>query len=139
MGFDTWSEGSDRDQYLANCRASPKYKKGQWFVLSNGTNLLSSLIIYQFAERRFGIGSIATSMKFRNKGYASKLICSVIADIEKHNPHGAIFLYSDINANFYERFEFVRVWTEERGSSSTCMVRARDLKKALAEGAPSYF
>lgn len=44
MGFDAWSEGSSKDEYLEKCRNSQKYKKGTWHVLSNSKDLLSSMI-----------------------------------------------------------------------------------------------
>lgn len=139
MGFDVWSEGKTRDEYLASCRISNKYKKGQWFVLSNDSDLLSSLIVYEFANQVFGIGSIATPPKSRNKGYASKLISSVISGIEKNQPNAAIFLYSDINPDFYERFDFVRICARRGNSNSTCMVRASNSKQIAKESIPSYF
>ena len=34
MGFDVWGEGLGLDDYLAGCRASPKYAAGVWRVLA---------------------------------------------------------------------------------------------------------
>jgi hypothetical protein len=60
--------------YLNLCKGLPKYQKGQWYILQDGSQLLCSLIVYQLSENTFGLRSIATPRFFRKKGFASKLI-----------------------------------------------------------------
>jgi len=107
MGFDTWSDGSSRNDYIATCLQSSKYKEGTWKVLSDGDNLLSSLIVYRLKENIFGIGSIATPERFRKKGFASILIEKVIDEMKPYSE--ALFLYADIDPKFYEKFGFIEL------------------------------
>ena len=127
MGFDVWSDGSHQVDYLAECHSSPKYRKGTWFVLEESGRLLSSLITYEFDSEKIGIGSIATPVTERNRGHASKLISGVVQllEIEKHGLK--VFLYSDINPVFYERFGFKPIPSAaQRYQTTTCMVRGAD-------------
>lgn len=107
MGFDTWSDGLDQGDYISYCLRSSKYKKGTWKVLRDGDNLLSSLIVYRLKENIFGLGSIATSERFRKNGFASTLIEKVIDDMKPYAE--AFFLYADIDPKFYEKFGFIEL------------------------------
>lgn len=142
MGFDVWAEGSSREDYLEGCRASAKYKKGTWFVLSDGSRLLSSLIVYDFGNQKFGIGSIATPPDFRKRGYASESIQSAISYLEDKVGALTLYLYSDIEPDFYEKFGFVRLQPDgQRYKTTTCMVRSKNLEKYLGNKieSPEYF
>lgn len=142
MGFDVWADGNSEEEYLAGCRNSPKYKKGTWFVLSIQGQLVSSLIIYQLDEYTVGVGSIATPLDLRGKGYASKLISSIIDTFERKNSEMRFFLYSDINPEFYEKFGFTRIDTNaQRYTTTTCMVRGESIQGFLGdkEKTPEYF
>lgn len=141
MGFDVWAEGSVED-YILECRDSPKYKRGTWFVLLEDERLVSSLILYDLGANEFGIGSIATSEKFRNKGYASRIIKDVIQRIENKNPAAVFFLYSDINPEFYEKFSFFKLSvTTQRYKTTTCMIRGQNIEKYFSDKKfiPEYF
>ena len=126
MGFDTWSEGLTKESYLESCANSPKYKKGTWWLLeNNNSELLCSLIVYQFETSVFGIGSIATPVELRGKGYASDLVNKVCTYLEQTNQAKAIFLYSDIKPDFYENLNFVKLKEElQPYDSSICMIRS---------------
>jgi predicted N-acetyltransferase YhbS len=138
MGFDAWSEGKDEERYLAACRASPKYRRGQWRVLTDGGALFSSLITYRFSARTMGIGSIATAASLRGRGYASRLITGVVSELEKAENARTIFLYSDIAPSFYLRFGFTALPAVGRKSPrSVCMIRNRTMKRVPAP--PAYF
>jgi ribosomal protein S18 acetylase RimI-like enzyme len=141
MGFDVWAEGSAAE-YLAECRSSPKYARGKWYVLENDEcQLISSLIVYGLGRNQYGIGSIATSKELRRQGYASTLISEVIRQTESMNPEAIIFLYSDIEPEFYERFNFVQVSpSAQRYKTTTCMVRGKGVEKILDKPmTPEYF
>ncbi|MDP7322234.1 MAG: GNAT family N-acetyltransferase [Bacteriovoracaceae bacterium] len=142
MGYDTWSEGRPVDEYIDECQNSLKYKQGKWFVLQHKNQLLSSLILYKFSNNTFGIGSISTPRELREQGYASKLIQEVILHLEKESHETVIYLYSDINTNFYKKFNFLELDADaQRYNTTTCMVRAKNPLKSLKDkgGSPEYF
>jgi hypothetical protein len=142
MGYDAWSGGSTKRDYLNLCKNSPKYKKGQWYVLKDGDQLLSSLIIYRLEENVFGLGSISTPIFLRKKGYASKLISRIIELLENDLNASAMFLYSDIESKFYEKFDFEKLpQIHQRYKETSCMVRVQDLNEFLNSGMklPEYF
>ena len=141
MGNDVWAEGPE-SEYLDACRASPKYERGQWYVLESETSeLLSSLIIYSFGPDRYGIGSIATPQALRKQGYASILISDVLKLIDEENPGSTIFLYSDIEPKFYKRFDFVQVPPSvQRYKTTTCMIRGLHTHRLSDKtDTPEYF
>jgi ribosomal protein S18 acetylase RimI-like enzyme len=142
MGFDTWSDGRPEADYLEACQASPKYKRGTWYVLDADSQLLSSLIVYQLSPERLGIGSIATPKSLRKKGYASKLLSKVISQLEEQYPGAVIFLYSEISPEFYERFGFQRLPPAlQRYEEAVCMVRGRAIQSFGTDRSitPEYF
>jgi N-acetylglutamate synthase-like GNAT family acetyltransferase len=139
MGFDQWSEGKDEGSYLAECRASRKYAEGQWRVLADRGELLSSLITYRFSKTTMGIGSIATPPSLRHRGHASRLVSGVVADLEREEHARTIFLFSDIAPSFYLRFGFTALPPEQQTSpKSVCMIR-RSAPKARVPKIPAYF
>ncbi|MGZ3788982.1 MAG: GNAT family N-acetyltransferase [Bacteriovorax sp.] len=141
MGLDVWAEGPE-EEYLTACRTSPKYEKGTWYVLGEGAQLLSSLILYQLGEGKFGIGSIATPKALRKRGYGSKLLSEVINLIESSSSETFIFLYSDIEPEFYEKFKFVKIPPiAQRYKTTTCMVRGQNIGKFFNDKltTPEYF
>ena len=139
MGFDAWSDDMTKESYLESCTNSSKYKKGKWWVLENGqSELLCSLIVYQFESSVFGIGSIATPLKLRGKGYASDLVNKACTRLEQKNKAKAIFLYSDIRPVFYENLGFVKIRKElQLYDSSICMIRCSTSADQI--GIPKYF
>ena len=144
MGIDVWSDGSTEQEYLSECRSSPKYKKGEWFALVDSQdNPVSSLITYTLTENAIGIGSIATPKSLRKQGYASELIRGVISHYESKEQTRIFFLFSDIESKFYEKFGFVSLPVEhQQYKTSTCMVRCLNLKQLLSQSAfrpPTYF
>ncbi|MFD6211426.1 GNAT family N-acetyltransferase, partial [Peribacillus sp. NPDC060253] len=90
MGYDVWGDNMLSQEYVTMCQGSSKYKKGKWYVLeeTDTKELLSSLIVYELnlSEDLLvrGIGSIATPLHLRQKGYASILIEEVINKLEKN-------------------------------------------------------
>lgn len=103
--------------------------------------LISSLIVYNLGKDRYGIGSIATPKALRKRGHASKIISDVLEQIEDKSPAAAIFLYSDIEPEFYERFNFARMpQLAQRYKTTTCMVRGEDTGKFSDKtDTPEYF
>jgi predicted acetyltransferase len=142
MGYDIWGEGLSRLDYLDLSMKSVKYQKGQWYVLKNKSTLLSSLIIYRFSEKTFGIGSIATPCTLRRQGFASQLILDRLNFLKKELKASAIFLYSDIDPGFYEKMGFQKLPKKDQKYKTTiCMVYRSDPEKEVTGDSvvPEYF
>ena len=106
MGFDVWSDGGSYQSYLEKCRASPKYQKGEWFVSEKDGALCASLLLHSFGAGAYGIGSIATYLHERKKGHASSLIAGVVDYLRDSRRAQVVYLYSDIEPSFYQKFGF---------------------------------
>ena len=104
MGYDEWADGLEVEEYLKSCFQSQKYKKGNWWVVEDNDEVVSSLIVYTLPDSNYGIGPLATTLNHRNKGYASYLLNYVTNFLRKGS--SGIFLYSDIATSFYERRGF---------------------------------
>ncbi len=143
MGFDVWGDGQSIGDYLKGCRASPKYKKGAWFVLvdQEGT-LYSSLIAYSLSQNTTGIGSIATPPPLRKRGHASLLIAGVLERFEKEG-FKKTFLFSDIDPSFYEKLGFSALPEHlQKHSGSVCMIRGESIEAITQDplfSLPGYF
>ena len=117
MGFDTWSGGKSKDDYLQSCHSSPKYKSGRWFVLADN-DPVSSLLVHDFLNWTpyiaRGIGSLATEPNHRERGYASELIKKTVSYLQTKENAAIIFLFADINPEFYRKQGFADLPKEIR-------------------------
>lgn len=143
MGFDAWGEGQAENVYLEQCRASPKYKRGRWYVLEDERGeLLSSLITYKLGPGTAGIGSIATPPALRKRGLAARLIKDVLALLTREGAK-TVFLFSDIAPEFYESLGFRKLPASlQRYPKSACMawgVSAAEIVNAPGFTPPAYF
>jgi len=120
MGYDVWSDDDDAETYLNGCRHSNKYAAGEWFVWDVDGEPVASLIVfsddYQLDPGCYGIGSVATDPQHRGQGYASALLKAVVSVLAERQPK-AIFLHSDIDPAFYQRFGF-----ELQAADGRCMM-----------------
>ncbi len=141
MGFDVWSDGTSQVEYLANCRTSSKYARGIWYVLTSDDQPISSLITYKLEPNQVGIGSIATPISYRKRGYASELIKRVMDEFDATLDVPTYFLYTDISPTFYERFGFKALPLEfQKYESSTCMIKPGRKQVPLTDSTlPKYF
>lgn len=148
MAHDTWGEGLPPDQHVERCLASPKYKKGRWFVLEHDSELTSALICYRNAfalpENVVGIGSVATAPRHRKKGYAAILLSEVIGKYDDGKPLAGFFLYSDIDPAVYAKHGFVILPKEFQSyEASIAMMRPAEKSQQLILDeyfkAPDYF
>lgn len=127
MAYDEWSEGKTPEEYLNSCYQSPKYRQGQWWVLDSSDGILCSAIIYNIKDSTWGLGSLATPPCHRKKGYASRLVSQLCCKLEKFSETTAIFLFSDINPQFYKKQHFTILPEQfQNYKSSICMVRSRN-------------
>ena len=110
MGFDAWGEGLDLNGFLDVCRASPKYAGGRWFVVREGAEPVSSVLVHDFAAwdgyAVRGIGSLATCPARRCSGAGGALLEHVTRLLVSQEEAGVVFLYSDIDSIFYEKRGF---------------------------------
>lgn len=117
LGYDAWGDGEPIEEYLNGCHASRKYQQGTWHVLEKEGNIVSALILYdngfKLPEASYGIGSVATRPNLRNAGLATDLIKRVIDNLSSHEVL-SLYLFSDIDMSFYERFGFAAVRNHER-------------------------
>jgi ribosomal protein S18 acetylase RimI-like enzyme len=138
MGYSAWSDGAPIPTYLDACRTSEKYKLGKWYLLAEGKDLLSSLIVYSSAfdipPGYCGIGSIATVADQRNNGHASRLINAVCAQLEEEKVKG-VYLHTDIGVSFYERLGFHAL----SGPKTGCMLRLLSSASIPPTEMPGYF
>ncbi|PCJ58195.1 MAG: GNAT family N-acetyltransferase [Planctomycetota bacterium] len=138
LGYDVWGEDASICEYLDDCKNSEKYQSGEWYVLVNDEVVLSALIVYSkcfgLADNYHGIGSIATDPKHRKKGYASKLISYFCQKLKDEGISG-LYLYSDIDDNFYKKLGFDVVLKDY----GTCMINTFCSKEALPDNIPNYF
>lgn len=149
MGFDVWSGGQSHAEYLTGCRCSGKYKSGKWYVLNDGDMLLASCLVHSFpnwGERTVrGIGSIATAPEFRRKGYARSLLDWVVDNLVKNDRTELIFLYSDIDTQYYLKSSFRPLPPKyQKAQRSTVMIAMfpkfdYDLVEEYADLIPKYF
>src|SRR5690606_2186612 len=109
MGFDVWGDDLSQDEYLKGCRESKKYQKGSWKVLEQDGQLVSSLIQYRLKDGWIGIGSIATPVSFRRRGFAANLVMGVLDELRESSDVQSIFLFSDIDHHYYHRFGFIEL------------------------------
>ena len=143
MGRDAWAGKKRTPEYLDSCRNSPKYEKGEWFLLEDGRGVpAASLIVYRLTSDSAGIGSIAVPPKKRGKGLATRLIRSVLRRLDRRRvPH--VFLFADIAPEFYARFGFAALpGRHQKRDGSVCMLRGRSAHGRLkADGfrPPDYF
>jgi predicted acetyltransferase len=142
MGSDAWNEGSSIESYLDGCWNSAKYRAGKWYVLSLNDKLVSSLIVYEscfdLAEGFHGIGSVATDIDSRRCGYASNLVSAVSSELKDAGSAG-IFLFSDVNPDFYKALGFEIIRGQRSEGNTHCMLLAFQESKGLNHVGPSYF
>ena len=143
MGFDAWADEMTESEYMNACRASTKYKKGQFYVLPNEKgSLVSSLVLYPFTDVSYGLGSLATPPELRQRGYATQLMQVVLSELDRVQIH-QVFLYADISPEFYERVGFRALPAHfQTKEFSICMVRTKTFDELMTRRdflPPRYF
>lgn len=147
MGYDVWGDNLPYEEYITMCQASKKYKKGKWYVLeeTDTKQLLSSLIVYELNlsvdQIVKGIGSIATPLYLRKKGYASLLVKETINKLEQEEKCNNFFLYSDIGIEFYKELGFIVLPNEfQKYKDSVCMYYSKENDiDSIVLDIPDYF
>lgn len=142
MGYDAWGDGLSEADYLEECRNSPKYPRGTWYVLEDGGRLASSLIVYrkgfELPVGCWGIGSVATPPALRRKGYAARLIQHVVDMADAADARG-IYLFSGVDPDYYAGLGFERVPAAPADLPGVCMVLCFRDANELKDLAPGFF
>jgi len=140
MGYDVWGDNQPEETYLKGCRASQKYKQGQWYYLEHNNTVVSSLIVYTDCfglQTNFaGIGSIATRPDARRKGFASALLENRLKFLADGGIEG-VFIFSDIDTAFYQKHGFEKAATHGANENSTAMFTS--FNGCDQPEVPSYF
>ena len=133
------------EQYCADNHKEDAY--GTRYVMEQDGKILCSLILLRLKEicgcKVYGFGSVLTPAEYTGKGYATGLLKYCIENIIEENP--MVFLYSEINPAFYERFGFQALPPHlQKNDKAVCMALCSEmmwirLLKAPAALIPDYF
>lgn len=144
-GYKVWSKNRTFEQYCVD--NSKEDACGTRYVMDQDGKILSSLILLRLKEiwgcKVYGFGSVLTSAEYTGKGYATSLIKYCIENITEEN--SILFLYSEINPVFYERFGFKALPPHlQKDSKAVCMALCSGkmwvrLLNAPAALIPDYF
>lgn len=136
LGYDAWGDGQGVDAYLAECRSSPKYALGRWYVLEKDGRVLSALIAYRNAFRlprgAWGLGSLCTLRAFRRLRLASRLAAEVLK-----REKGTAYLWADAAPELYRALGFVDLPHRAAGRPGSLLMARGPLPKRSPE--PLYF
>ncbi len=144
-GYKVWSKNRTFEQYCADNGSEDAF--GTRYVVEVDNQIVSSLILLIMGsiedKKVYGIGSVLTPQPYSGKGYATELIRCCLKLLEDQGAY--IFLYSDIQPAFYEKFGF-RILPSilQTKEKSVCMVKCGDddwteLVRRWANHVPKYF
>lgn len=144
-GYKEWPKNRTFEQYCNDNAKEDAY--GTRYVAEVNSEIASSLILLKLADilgkSVYGIGSVLTPKIHTGKGYATELIKNCIQRKDKEASY--IFLFSDINPDFYKRFSFRVLPSEfQKYEKSVCMVYCSEdswnaLLNCPADTVPNYF
>jgi len=144
--YQVWHRNRTLEEYIRDNAKEDDY--GIRYVVDLEGELVSSLILLKLApimgKKVYGIGSVLTSKPYAGRGYATILLRTCIQMIER-DEDALIFLYSDINPDFYKRLGFRSLSPElQKVKKSPCMVRCgevdwNNLKMTSIQAIPDYF
>ncbi len=144
-GYKEWPKNRTFEQYCIDNGKEDAY--GIRYVLEVDNEIVSSLILLKLKDingkKAFGIGSVLTPKKYSGKGYATRLLneCIKLA----FDNDSIIFLFSDINPEFYERVDFKRLPQHmQKYEKSVCMAYCKntvwdELINSSINNLPDYF
>lgn len=144
-GYKEWSKNRTFKQYCIDNNKDDEI--GTRYVIEEDGQVVSSTVLLRLKSINgspvYGLGSILTSKDHRGKGYGIALIKKCI-DLAS-NDNSIIFLFSDINPSYYEKFGF-RILPKglQKCKKSICMAYCNDsvwneLIKVDVDRLPDYF
>ena len=142
-GYKEWSKNRTFEQYCID--NSKDDEIGTRYVIEEDGQVVSSTVLLRLKSINehnvYGLGSILTSKDHRGKGYGIELIKKCIDLVY----NSIIFLFSDINPSYYEKFGF-RILPKylQKCEKSICMAYCNDsvwneLIKVDVDRLPDYF
>jgi N-acetylglutamate synthase-like GNAT family acetyltransferase len=144
--YQVWHKSRTLEEYIKDNSKEDAF--GTRFVIDQDGQLVSSLIVLKLepimGKKVYGIGSVLTPKPHTGKGYATILLENRISKIEK-DEDAFIFLYSDIDPDFYRRLGFRLLPQElQKKVQSPCMVRCGEmcwdkLIRVSIDRIPEYF
>lgn len=144
-GYEEWSKNRTFEQYCTDNGKEDAY--GTRYIMDVNGKIVSSLILLKLRDingkKAYGIGSVLTPKVYAGNGYATELLKNCIKQIPENDFF--IFLYSDINPSFYEKFNFRILPAQlQKYEKSTCMAYCKDniwneLLNSSAKVIPDYF
>ncbi|MCG2730847.1 MAG: GNAT family N-acetyltransferase [Acetobacterium sp.] len=145
-GYQEWSKNRTLEEYVRDNSKEDHF--GKRFVIDLEGKIVSSLIVLNLeaimGKPIYGIGSVLTPKPHTGKGYATMLLKNCIKQIEK-DEDALIFLFSDINPDFYKKLGFSLLPKElQKSGKSPCMVRCGELDwhnllEVSIDRMPAYF
>ena len=149
MGKDAWGAEFQTEEYLDICCASEKYRLGNWFILRDSSGApLSSAISYVIPGHNnsswIGIGSLATEVNSRKKGYGLSCLSMLLEGYEKQQATTGFMLFQDVQTNIYRSAGFVAAESiGYKGAHPSLLLRINERNNQEAEyflkTPPSYF
>jgi predicted acetyltransferase len=144
-GYKVWSKNRTFEQYCVENRKEDSY--GTRYVMEQDSKILSSLILLRLKEicgcKVYGFGSVLTPPEYSGRGYATGLLKYCIENITVND--SIVFLYSEINPAFYEKFGFKALPPHlQKNGKAVCMALCSGamwvrLLKVPAAHIPDYF
>lgn len=141
-----WHKNRTLEEYVRDNSKEDAF--GIRYIIDLVGEIVSSLIVLKLEPiletKVYGIGSVLTPKPHSRKGYATILLKNCIQQIEKDGD-ALIFLYSDINPDFYKKQGFRLLPPElQKTVKSPCMIKCSDaiwekLKNIPVEVLPDYF
>ncbi|HEY9712794.1 MAG TPA: GNAT family N-acetyltransferase, partial [Chroococcales cyanobacterium] len=118
-----WSPGLSRElyqHYIWRQLSHPWARRNfRFMVLKYDHRVVASCKLYrlQMTSRGkifdfTGVGSVYTQERFRNNGFATRLVNAVL-DLSLSENRDGLILYSDIDPEFYEQFGFIEFGSAE--------------------------
>ena len=125
---EVWGGNVPLDDFLSHRYQSETHNRADWFVLTVGEKVVSSLgrqpLQFQFCGKILkgcGIGSVHTHPDYRQKGYAAALLRQV-DQWSSEQGHQISLLFSDIDPGYYARLGYER-WPADASICDRDMLR----------------
>ncbi len=143
-GYKEWSKNRTFEQYCIDNGKEDNY--GTRYVIEVDLQIVSSTIVLKLKEfngrKVYGFGSVLTPKIYAGNGYATELLNNCIKLIQGD---AVIFLFSDINPAFYEKFGFRILPPQlQKKEKSVCMAYCTDgiweeILASSIDKLPGYF
>ncbi|MGP7815817.1 GNAT family N-acetyltransferase [Niallia sp. 01092] len=151
MGYKEWPKGRTYEQYVNDNKKEDAY--GTRYVYVDETNyIIGSMIVLsktiQFSDQTapiYGLGSIVIDEKYQGNGYGTMMLNEFFSLYTKENKDAIFLLYSEINPQYYYRFQFRELLRKQQHETkSICMVRCNHemyekLSQLPKSQIPAYF